>query len=187
MSERVGVFGGSFNPPHVSHVLAVAYVLSTQPVDRVLVVPCYDHPLGKNLTPFRHRRAMCELAFRDLQRCQVSAIEEELGEVSRTLVTLRALKAREPSWALRLIIGSDILGERDKWYGWDEIVALAPPVVLGRAGHAHPEAAVELLPSLASRDLRAALARGDDVSYAVPSAVLEYARAQGLYAGEKKP
>jgi nicotinate-nucleotide adenylyltransferase len=186
VSEAVGVFGGSFNPPHVSHVLAVAYVLATQPVDRVLVVPCYDHPLGKNLTPFVHRRALCELAFRDLSRCQVSALEEELGEVSRTLVTLRALQAREPTWRLRLIVGADILDERDKWYGWDEIVALAPPIVLGRLGYPSSEAPVPVLPSLASRDLRASLARGEDVSHAVPSAVLAYIRAHGLYAEEVK-
>jgi len=177
----VGVFGGSFNPPHVGHVLAVAYVLSVAPVDRVLVVPCFDHPFGKALAPFVHRRAMCELAWRDLARVEVSSIEQEMGATSRTLYTLRALAAQHPNWSLRLVVGADILDERDKWFGWDEIVRLAPPIVLGRMGHSHAEAPMPVVPEVASRDVRAMLARGEDVSPMVPRAVLAYTREHGLY------
>jgi len=137
---NVGFFGGSFNPPHVSHVLAVSYVLATQPIDRVLVVPCFDHPLGKELAPFTHRRAMCERAFEHLRHVEVSAIEQEMGETSRTLYTLRALTAAHPDWSLRLIIGADILNETERWFGWPEIVRMAPPLVLGRLGHARADA-----------------------------------------------
>jgi len=182
-SITVGVYGGSFNPPHIAHILAVSYVLATQPVERVLVVPAFDHPLGKHLAPFVHRRAMCELALADLRRVEVSSIESELGQTSRTLYTLRALAARHPDWRLRLIIGSDILDERDKWYAWDEIVALAPPIVLGRLGHPHPEAPVALLPEVASRDLRARIAAGDNVDALLPRGVAAYIREHGLYVG----
>ena len=186
MSERdertVGVFGGSFNPPHVGHLLAVTYVLATEAVDLTLVVPCFDHPFGKSLAPFAHRKAMCEAAFRDLARVEVSSIEQEMGATSRTLYTLRELKQRNPGWKLRLIIGADILHEKDKWFGWDEIERLAPPVVLGRIGFPHDEAPLPVIPDVASRDVRAALVRGDDVSAMVPRAVIEYARAHGLYA-----
>jgi nicotinate-nucleotide adenylyltransferase len=181
-TRTVGVFGGSFNPPHVGHLLAVTYVLATEPVDLALVVPCYDHPFGKSLAPFAHRKAMCEAAFRDLARVEVSSIEQEMGATSRTLYTLRALTQRNPGWKLRLIIGADILHEKDKWFGWDEIERLAPPVVLGRIGFPHDDAPVPVIPEVASRDVRAMLTRGDDVSAMVPRAVLEYARANGLYA-----
>lgn len=179
----VAVFGGSFNPPHVSHVLAAAYVLATTNVDEVLVVPAYEHPLGKALTPFEHRLAMCELAFADLRRVSISTIERDMGGASRTLYTLRALKAQHPDWALRLVVGSDILAEQHKWFAWDEVVALAPPIVLGRSGYPAPGALPTLLPEVASRDLRAALARGEDVSALVPRRVLEYIRAHRLYEG----
>jgi len=179
----VGVFGGSFNPPHVGHVLAVAYVLAVEPVDRVLVVPCFDHPLGKSLAPFTHRKAMCERAWRDLARVEVSAIEQEMGATSRTLYTLQALAAQHPDWSLRLIVGADILDEREKWFGWDEIVRLAPPIVLGRMGHPHDEAPLPVIPEVASRDVRAMLARGDDASAVVPRAVVTYVREHGLYRG----
>lgn len=179
---RVGFFGGSFNPPHVAHVLAAGYVLATQPLDLVLVVPTFGHPLGKALTPFAHRKAMCELAFRDLRRVEVSDIESTLEAPSRTLHTLRALRARHPHWSLRLIVGADILHERDKWYGWDEIEALAPPIVLGRQGFHHPAAPLAILPDVASRDVRARIGRGEDVAALVPHTVVEYAAREGLYA-----
>ncbi len=186
MSDRgertVGVFGGSFNPPHVGHLLAVTYVLATEAVDLALVVPCFDHPFGKSLAPFAHRKAMCEAAFRDLARVEVSSIEQEMGATSRTLYTLRELKQRNPTWSLRLIIGADILHEKDKWFGWDEIERLAPPVVLGRIGFPHDEAPLPVVPEVASRDVRAMLSRGEDVSAMVPRAVIEYARVNGLYA-----
>ncbi|MFO0626766.1 MAG: nicotinate-nicotinamide nucleotide adenylyltransferase [Polyangiales bacterium] len=179
---KVGIYGGSFNPPHIAHVLAVSYVLATQDLAHVLVVPTFSHPLGKALTPFAHRVAMCNAAFRDLRRVEVSEVESELGETSRTLYTLRALQTRHPDWAMRLIVGADILEERDRWFGWDEVVRLAPPIVLGRQGVEHPEAPFPLLPAVASRDLRARIARGDDVSALVPREALEYARGHGLYA-----
>lgn len=182
-SVTVGVFGGSFNPPHVGHVLAVAYVLAVEPVDRVLVVPCFDHPLGKALAPFTHRKAMCERAWRDLARVEVSAIEQEMGATSRTLYTLQALAAQHPDWSLRLIVGADILDEREKWFGWDEIVRLAPPIVLGRMGHPHDEAPLPVVPEVASRDVRSMISRGDDVSSMVPRAVVSYVREHGLYRG----
>ncbi|HEX9294516.1 MAG TPA: nicotinate (nicotinamide) nucleotide adenylyltransferase, partial [Polyangiaceae bacterium] len=76
---NVFLFGGSFNPPHVAHVLAVAYVLATQDADRVIVIPCYRHPFRKDLAPFEHRFAMCELAMGWLPRTSISAVEQELG------------------------------------------------------------------------------------------------------------
>jgi nicotinate-nucleotide adenylyltransferase len=180
-SLAVGVFGGSFNPPHVAHLLAVTYVLATSPLDRVLVVPCYDHPLGKSLAPFVHRKAMCERAFADVSRVAVSSIEQEMGATSRTLYTLQELLRRNPGWSLRLIVGADILDEKDKWFGWDEIEQLAPPIVLGRIGFGDDRGLVRVLPEVASRDVRAKLGRGEDVSAVVPRAVVEYARANGLY------
>jgi nicotinate-nucleotide adenylyltransferase len=113
---------------------------------------------------------------------EVSEIESQLGETSRTLYTLRALQARNPDWAMRLIVGADILEERDRWFGWDEVVRLAPPIVLGRQGFEHPEAPFPLLPAVASRDLRARIARGEDVSALVPREALAYAREHALYA-----
>ena len=183
---RVAVFGGSFNPPHVAHVLACALVRSVEEVDRVLVVPAYKHPFAKALAPFEDRAAMCELAMAWMPGVEVSRIEEELGGESRTLRTLESLAADHPDWRLRLVIGGDILAEAPRWFGFEAIVKLAPPIVLGRAGVDQPDAGPALLPEVSSTQVRSALGRGawSEVEKLVPREVLAYVRERGLYAAD---
>src|SRR5882724_6666783 len=112
--SRIALFGGSFDPPHVAHQLVALYVLETQPVDELWIVPAYAHPFGKHLVPFEHRVAMCELAAAALgPRARVSRAEEELANrpgftVSHTLDLIDYLA---PRGELRLVVGADILGE----------------------------------------------------------------------------
>jgi nicotinate-nucleotide adenylyltransferase len=182
--SRVAVFGGSFNPPHVGHVLACALILSVEEVDRVLVVPTYVHPFAKPLAPFEDRATMCELAMAWMPSVEVSRVEAELGGESRTLRTLETLARAHPDWALRLIIGADILAEAPRWFGFDAITKLAPPIVLGRAGaQDNRGAGPALLPEVSSTQVRAAVARGawSDLEKLVPRAVLAHVRARGLY------
>jgi nicotinate-nucleotide adenylyltransferase len=179
----VAVFGGSFNPPHISHVLAATLVLATEAVDRLVVVPTYQHPFHKSLATFDDRVRMCELALGWLPRVEVSRVEEELGGESRTLRTLQHLAGKHPEWKLRFVMGADILVESHKWYGFDQIMALAPPIVLGRAGVVHRDAPAAVLPEVSSTDVRTRLAAGEYASLArlVPRAVLKYAQERGLY------
>jgi nicotinate-nucleotide adenylyltransferase len=183
VTEAVAIFGGSFNPPHLAHVLAVTAVLSTTDVARVVVVPAYQHPFAKALAPYEDRVTMCELAMGWLPRVEISRVEEELGGESRTLRTLEHLKKVHPSWQLRLIMGADVLLESHKWYRFDEVCALAPPLVIGRAGVEHAQAPAPVLPAISSTDVRARLAAGkfDELSPIVPRAVLAHIRARGLY------
>lgn len=179
----VGVFGGSFNPPHLSHVLALAVVLSRFDVERLLVVPTFQHPFAKSLAPYEDRVKMCELAMGWLPRVEISRVEEELGGESRTLRTIEHLRAKYPDKPLRFIMGADLMVESSKWYGFDRIAQLAPPIVLGRAGVEYPGAPVPVLPAVSSTEVRAKLASGDVEAIAelVPKAVIEHARAHRLY------
>jgi nicotinate-nucleotide adenylyltransferase len=181
--KQVAVFGGSFNPPHVAHVLACALVRSVEDVDRLLVVPTFKHPFAKALAPYDDRVTMCELAMGWIPGVEVSRVEEELGGESRTLRTLETLARTHPEWQLRLVIGADILSEAPRWFGFETIVKLAPPIVLGRAGVAEPGAPSVLLPEVSSTQVRAAIARGawNEVEKIVPRAVVAHARAQRLY------
>lgn len=183
-ASEIAVFGGSFNPPHVGHVLAVAYVLATQRVDRVLCVPAFHHPFNKELCAFEHRAEMARLAMLDIARCEVSLIERELGaDVSRTLDTVEALHARYPAARLRLLIGADVLADKDKWHRFDRIVELAPPLILGRAGVCHPGAPAAVLPAVSSSDIRAALSQDDlaSVQEMLPWRVRDYLVHHRLY------
>jgi nicotinate-nucleotide adenylyltransferase len=180
---KVAVFGGSFNPPHIAHVLACAVVLSTQDVDTLLVVPAYRHPFAKPLEPFDDRAIMCELAMAWMPNVQVSRIEEQLGGESRTLRTLEHLSEVHPDYALRLVIGADVLADAPRWFGFQTIAKLAPPIVLGRAGVDVPVSVPALLPDVSSTRVRAAIARGDwdEAAKLVPRKVLAHVRARGLY------
>ncbi|MBX3204317.1 MAG: nicotinate (nicotinamide) nucleotide adenylyltransferase [Labilithrix sp.] len=183
----VGVFGGSFNPPHLAHVLTLAVVLARFEVERLLVVPAFKHPFAKSLAPYDDRVAMCELAMGWLPRVEVSRVEEELGGESRTLRTIEHLRARHPNRPLRFIMGADLMLESSKWYAFDRISALAPPIVLGRAGVEYPGAPTPVLPAISSTEVRARLAAGDldGLDELVPPAVIAYARSRALYAGAK--
>ena len=180
---KVAVFGGSFNPPHVAHVLACALLLSMEDVEHVLVVPTYKHPFAKALAAFDDRLRMCELAMAWMTGVAVSRVEEEIGGESRTLKTLEHLTSSHPDWSLRLVIGADILAEAPRWYGFSEIAKRAPPIVLARAGVDEAAAGPLLLPEVSSSQVRSAVARGawDEVGRLVPRAVVAYIRQRSLY------
>jgi nicotinate-nucleotide adenylyltransferase len=184
VTSRVAIFGGSFNPPHVAHALACALLLSIEDVDRVLVIPTFRHPFAKALAPFEDRLAMCELAMGWIPGVEVSSVEAELGGESRTLHTLEHLTTKHPDWRLRLVIGGDVLAEAHRWYGFDAISAIAPPLVLGRAGVDVAGASRTLLPDVSSTQVRALVAAGawDELARLVPRRVLDHVRSRGLYA-----
>jgi len=186
----IALFGGSFNPPHVAHQMVALYVLETQPVDELWLVPTFLHAFGKDLAPYADRIAMCELAAAALgPRCVVSRIEEELAHrpgfvASRTLETIEAIAQARPGAALRLVIGADILGETGKWYRWDEVVRRAPPIVVSRGGYPRPPGLTSTeieITTLSSTTVRTRLAADDDVSGLLPGSVLGYIATQGLY------
>lgn len=203
---RIALFGGSFDPPHVGHQMACLYVLLTHDVDEVWMVPCYRHPFDKRTVPFAHRVELCKLAAQDLgPRVRVCTIEEELGDKSYTLVTVQALKARHPEHTFSVVIGADLIKERERWHRFADLAQLAPFVIIGRAGHAgtgvptsgspatpgavqpddRQHAEPLALPAVSSTEVRAQLAQGQLPRGWVARAVLEYIQQHHLYVAEK--
>ena len=116
---------------------------------------------------------------------EVSEIEADLGGDSLTVRTLEHLTKHHPDWALRLVIGADVLQESSKWVAFDRVTALAPPLVLGRmgvrgGGNGEP---LPLLPEISSTAVRnfAAEEQWDEVAARVPADVVKYLRARRLY------
>ncbi|HEY0838599.1 MAG TPA: nicotinate-nicotinamide nucleotide adenylyltransferase, partial [Vulgatibacter sp.] len=173
---------GSFNPPHVGHLLVTAYVLATAEVDEVWLLPSYRHPFGKRLAPFPDRVEMCRLlASYFASGVEVSTVEEDLGGEGRTIDTLRHLIPLHPRHDFRLVVGSDILDEAPKWRSWDEIARLAPLIVVARGGHPHPLARGPAMPEVSSTEVRALLAARGDTGGMVPRKILDYLDARTLY------
>jgi nicotinate-nucleotide adenylyltransferase len=179
--RTVAVFGGSFDPPHVGHVLAVSWVLATAPIDAVWVVPALEHAFGKKLRPFAHRRRMAELAFASLRGVEVSDVEARLGGASYTVRTLEELRRRHPDLDFRLVIGSDLVEQVPRWKEGARLPSLAPLLVVGRGGHADGRALA--MPEVSSTEVRERLRAGLSVEGLVPRRVLEYAEQHGLYRG----
>jgi nicotinate-nucleotide adenylyltransferase len=178
---RVAIYGGSFNPPHVAHQLAMTCVLATaRPrVDQLWMVPTFKHPFDKQLAPFDDRVRMCELAARPFAHARVSRIEEELGGESYTLRTVQALRARHPEHELALVIGADLVGERERWHGWRELSALVPFIVVGREGQR--ETGGLKLPAVSSTIVRQRLSAGESVEGLVAAEVIDYIAHRRLY------
>ena len=180
-SMRVAFFGGSFNPPHVAHQLVALYVLETAAVDELWLVPCFKHPFDKALAPYQHRLRMCELATAALgPRVRVSDVEARLSGDSRTLITLKALRAEFPTHDFSLVVGADIEPELPLWYGAEELLRTFPRIVVGRGGFAGGGGGLAM-PAVSSTEVRARLARGDAVTTLLPRSVEAYIRDHGLY------
>ncbi len=179
---EIALLGGSFNPPHVGHLVAAVYLKTVVGSDEVWLVPSFNHPFGKPLAPFEDRLAMCEALGADLGPwLKVSRAEAEVGGEGRTIDLLRYLLPRHPQHTFRFVIGSDILGDLPKWKAWDEIERLVKVTVLNRAGHPAARAVGPPMAQVSSSEIRKRFEAGEEPADLVPRAVLAYARSRGLY------
>lgn len=179
---QVALLGGSFNPPHVGHLLAAHYVRATQGVDEVWLMPTFRHPFGKRSEDFEHRVSMCERMCQDAAGwMKTSRVESEVGKDGRTVDTLDFLLTRHPGYHFSLIIGSDILKDLPNWKDFDRIRRMARVLVLYRAGHPAEGTVGPPLAEVSSTEIRERLARGEQPTDLVPERVLAYAREHHLY------
>lgn len=179
--RHVALFGGSFNPPHVGHLMAALFVRATCAVDEVWLVPAFDHPFGKALAPFEDRLRMCALLGADCGPwLKVSRAEAEVGGEGRTIELLEWLLPRHPDTRFHFVIGSDILADLPKWKAWDRIEAMVNVVVLHRAGYPSERAFGPPIVEVSSTAIRQALAEGRRPEGLVPRGVLDYLEARTL-------
>jgi nicotinate-nucleotide adenylyltransferase len=101
------------------------------------------------------------------------------------LDTLDVLESERPEAVFRLLIGADVLPTTDRWYRWNEVAKIAPPLVIGRQGYPVPEGCPISIPNINSTDIRSGLSNAADVTGLVPTAVIEHIRSQGLYSGDE--
>lgn len=179
------VFGGSFNPPHLSHERAVEAVVASGQVDAVWIVPTAVHPFGKPLAPFAERLGLCRLAFGRFGReVEVLDLEAELPGPSYTVRTLEELHRRHPGITLALVVGSDVLADRSHWKDFSRIETLARLIIVPREGYtADDSRTLDIAPlaPISSTEIRERLRRGEAVGHLVSAAVERAIRERGLY------
>lgn len=179
---RIAFYGGSFNPPHVGHMMVASWVLWADLADEVHICPVADHPFGKDLLPFQERMALCGAMKEDMHdnRIHINPIERTMPPgANYTYDTLQALREQNPDRVIRPLMGSDILTSAHKWKAWDELVQKFPPIFVGREGY--PAQDSPTFPNISSTEVRDQLGRGEIPSGRLSRSVLEYIRKHGLY------
>ncbi len=188
--ERIGVFGGTFDPPHVGHVVAALTVRHELDLDRVLLMVAnvpWQKAGQRPITDSGHRLAMVRQSVAGLAGIEASALEIERGGESYTADTLEELAG--PDRELFLVLGSDAALGLPTWQRTEPIRSLAEIVVIARPGTADLAAPAgwswTTVPSplmdLSSTDLRWRLETGRPVDFLVPAPALAYIRAHELY------
>lgn len=191
-SRRIGLFGGTFDPPHVGHLVTAVNVRHQLGLDLVLLVVANQpwQKLGsRELTPAADRLAMVEAAVRGVEGLEASAVEIERGGNSYTADTLAALRSGAPDAELFVILGADAAAGLSSWERVEEVRDHATVVIVDRPG-SHPFALPDgwrwthvEVPRLevSSTDLRARFADGRPLDYLLPRDVIACVRDRRLY------
>jgi nicotinate-nucleotide adenylyltransferase len=198
---RLGLLGGTFNPPHIGHLVCAQEALVQLGLDRVELVPVGipPHKQIDDEPGVEHRVAMCEAAVADDARLAVSRADVDRDGPAYTVELLRALMARGAGDELTFIVGGDMARSLPQWRAPDEVIALARIAVAERAGAGRAEIADRLAGLAGVRErvdyfemprvdvssslIRARARAGLPLRYLVPEPVVDYIRRAGLYRG----
>jgi nicotinate-nucleotide adenylyltransferase len=190
--KKIGIFGGTFNPPHIAHKIAAEYCRQDLELDKVMFIPSGNHPLKDSIDP-EHRMNMAVAAFSSDENFEVNEIEiSNKHEKSFTVDTLRDLKEiHESDTQFVLLIGADNLLELHKWKDPHGIFELAQVTVMHRPGFDIASAdnqflskvtSVEIpLMEISSTIIRDRVKNGLSVKYLIDPFVETYIRENGLY------
>ena len=189
----VGLFGGSFNPPHVAHLVVAEVVRDQFGLDEVWWIPNATPPHKPNdeLAAVQHRLAMTERTVEGNPAFRVCGVEVERDGVSYTVETLRVLQDQHPDTDFALILGSDSLDHFADWHRPDEIAERVPFIVYKRPGAIESVAdprfvndvryAAAPVMEISGTEVRARRRAGRSSRYLVPEAVRAYIDTHDLY------
>ena len=197
---RVGLLGGTFNPPHIAHLICAQEAIAGLGLDRVELVPAHTppHKEAEGDPGVEHRVAMCVVAVAGDPRLEVSRAEADVPGRSYTVDTLIRLHEQRPEDQLTFIVGGDMAASLRDWREPEAILSLAEIGVAGRQDLDEQSIRSNLdglagagdrvrffdMPriDISSTLIRRRVAAGDPIRYLVPDAVAEYIEREGLYA-----
>jgi nicotinate-nucleotide adenylyltransferase len=200
---RIGIFGGTFDPVHLGHLLLAEGCREQVPLDAVWFLPAAvpPHKQQCELTPAKQRIEMLELAVGGYPAFSICRYEADRGGVNYTAETLAELRKQAPAAEFFFLLGADMLHDLPRWRQPERICELAMPVAVHRAGEPPPDFdnlqgiitaeridamrrhAVEMPAiGLSGSDIRHRVAAGQSIRYRTPRAVEKYIETHGLYA-----
>ncbi len=190
---NIGIYGGSFNPPHLGHLIIAESVREQVRFDKILFVPSATTPnkIDAALAPAADRMRMTQLAIQGNSDFEACDIEVRRSGVSYTIDTVNALAALNPQATLGLVIGTDNLMEFQTWKSPQEILARVQLVVVNRPGFPQHDVRSEFarlstfvnVPQIgiSSTDVRRRVKLRRSIRYLVSGEVEEYIRHKNLY------
>jgi nicotinate-nucleotide adenylyltransferase len=187
---KVGIFGGTFDPPHVGHLIAAQDAIDVLSLDSVLFVPARvpPHKQNENVTDAPLRLRMIRAATAGDSRFEVSDVELRRNAPSYTVDTLRELRRERPNDELFLLLGVDQVAELSTWREPEEVLRNARLVMLARSGVSEAAATSmvhQTVPvtrvDVSSTLVRERVAAGQSVRYLVPENVEQIIAAERLY------
>jgi len=191
--ERIGILGGTFDPPHLGHLIVADQVLRALDLDRVLLVPANEpwQKVGiRAITSAKRRLLMTQAAVGDADGLAVSDIELQLGGPSYTSVTLDALAENQPKTEWRIIVGADAAAGLDTWHNVEKLRTQADIVVVNRPGaDFQPPTGwswelVEIpAVNISGTGLRRRVSQERSIRFLTPNPVIEHIESWGLYRG----
>ncbi len=190
MIRRLGILGGTFDPPHTGHLLLALDALDQFRLDRLLLVPAARQPLkvGQEMTVAADRLAMTRLLGVADSRIAVDGREVERGGLSFTVETVRALRGAHPDAELFLFMGEDTAATLPQWREPEALAELVHVVVVGRGPETRPLPAgfhgdrmTTRRVDISATEIRARVREGRSIRGFVPDAVADYIAAHSLY------
>lgn len=195
---RTGILGGTFNPPHLGHLVAAQEAHRELELDQVLLIPASTppHKPVEDEPGSEHRLELCRLAVDGDDRFTVSDLELRRDGPSYTVDTLDVLRSQSPADDLFLILGGDIAAGLPEWHEPDRVLELATVAIAQRRGTAKAavqEALAQLsggerarffqMPriGISSTMVRRRVRAGQPIRYFVPDSVMHYIETHGLY------
>jgi len=177
----IGILGGTFDPVHNAHMAIARTALDQLGLEKILWIPTGTPRYRESArTPATHRVAMLKLAIEGEPRYAIDERELAPGHSGYTLDTLKSLGGKPV-----LLLGADQYAKFETWHRWQEILELASIAVFARPGCAAADAKAKFVAmqplDISASDIRARLARGEDVSALVSARVLDYIRQHRLY------
>lgn len=190
---RIGIFGGTFNPIHLGHLLVAQDTLEKLRLDTIIFIPAFNPPHKTVMLPYDIRKTLVKMAIRDNPNFQLSEIEKKRGGKSFTIDTLKILKKDFPTDKLFFIMGIDQYLELDTWKEPEKIFQMVKVAILKRPGYSikfknepwYNKANTIFLDSIEvgikASDIRKRIRNNLSIRYLVPDSVLNYIKKNRLY------
>ncbi|MES2522330.1 MAG: nicotinate (nicotinamide) nucleotide adenylyltransferase [Gemmatimonadota bacterium] len=208
---RLGIFGGSFDPPHVGHLLVAQDAIEALALDLLIIVPTGTQPLKReHRTAAAHRLAMVRQCFEGVPKAEVDSIEVDRGGLSFMVDTVEHLQRQYPLAELLLLIGEDVVPTLPRWRDPERLLEMVSLVILDRAdqpddgnaaalSHTDTQGWPDAIPpgvvsarhlatrrvDVSSTEIRARVGAGRSLRGFVPDAVASYIASTALYLGER--